>query len=304
MTTTETRDTTVSSATTTTTASTGATGTTATAPARPAAPAAGRTTRAEVVLARRPLVGWAVRDSLTTAWRSLVGALRTPQILLFALVQPVMFVLLFRYVFGGAIQVPGGNYVDYLMPGIFVQTAIFAGVATGVGLADDLGKGVIDRFRTLPMARTAVIAGRTVADAARTVVTLLVMLAVGLAVGYRPDSVLGVVAGLGVVLLLSYAVTWFYVVVALLVRNTEAAQSAGFVLTFPLTFASSAFVTTATMPDWLRGFAENQPVTLAADAVRSLTGIGDAAVWPAPAWAAGLLLVLVPASVALFRRAR
>ena len=253
--------------------------------------------------APRPLVGWAVRDALTTAWRALLGAVRTPQILLFALVQPVMFVLLFRYVFGGAIDVPGGSYVDYLMPGIFVQTAVFSGVATGVGLAEDLGRGVVDRFRSLPMAASAVLSGRALADAARTVVTLVVMLGVGLAVGYRPASALGVVAGLGVVLALSFAVTWFYVLVALAVRSPEAAQSAGFVLTFPLTFASSAFVTTATMPGWLRGFAENQPVTLAADAVRALTGVGDAAAWPALAWSAGLLIVLVPLSVALFRRA-
>jgi ABC-2 type transport system permease protein len=261
-------------------------------------------TPAAAVAARRPLVGWAVRDSLTTAWRSLVGALREPQIIVFALVQPVMFVLLFVYVFGGAIQVPGGSYVDYLMPGIFVQTAIIAGVATGVGLAEDLRKGVVDRFRTLPMARTAVIAGRTLADAARTVVSLLVMLLVGLAVGYRPDSVGGLVAGLGLVLLVSFAFTWFYVVVALAVKSPEAAQSAGFLLTFPLTFASSAFVATETMPAWLRAFAENQPVTLTADAVRALVGIGDASPWPAVAWAAGLLAVLVPVSVALFRRTR
>ncbi len=256
------------------------------------------------VHAGRPLVGWAVRDALTTGWRSLVGALRTPQVLVFALVQPVMFVLLFRYVFGGAIQTPGVDYVDYLLPGIFVQTAVFSGVATGVGLAEDLGKGVIDRFRTLPMAASAVLAGRTVADAVRTVVTLLLMLGVGLAVGYRPGSVTGVIAGLGVVLLLSYAVTWFYVLIALAVRSPEAAQSAGFVLTFPLTFASSAFVSTETMPGWLRGFAESQPVTLTADAVRALTGVGDASVWPALAWAAGLLLVLAPAAALLYRRAR
>jgi ABC-2 type transport system permease protein/oleandomycin transport system permease protein len=256
------------------------------------------------VPAGRPLVGWAVRDALTTGWRSLVGALRTPQVLVFALVQPVMFVLLFRYVFGGAIQTPGVDYVDYLLPGVFVQTAVFSGVATGVGLAEDLGKGVIDRFRTLPMAASAVLAGRTLADAVRTVVTLLLMLGVGLAVGYRPGSVTGVVAGLGVVLLLSYAVTWFYVLIALAVRSPEAAQSAGFVLTFPLTFASSAFVSTETMPGWLRGFAESQPVTLTADAVRALTGVGDASVWPALAWAAGLLVVLAPAAALLYRRAR
>jgi len=261
------------------------------------------TPTATVEHAPRPLVGWAARDALTTAWRTLLGAVRTPQILLFALVQPVMFVLLFRYVFGGAIDVPGGSYVDYLMPGIFVQTAVFSGVATGVGLAEDLGRGVVDRFRSLPMAASAVLSGRALADAARTVVTLVVMLGVGLAVGYRPASALGVVGGLAVVLALSFAVTWFYVLVALAVRSPEAAQSAGFVLTFPLTFASSAFVTTATMPGWLRGFAENQPVTLAADAVRGLTGGGDAAVWPALAWSAGLLIVLVPLSVALFRRA-
>ena len=142
------------------------------------------TPTATVEHAPRPLVGWAARDALTTAWRTLLGAVRTPQILLFALVQPVMFVLLFRYVFGGAIDVPGGSYVDYLMPGIFVQTAVFSGVATGVGLAEDLGRGVVDRFRSLPMAASAVLSGRALADAARTVVTLVVMLGVGLAVGY------------------------------------------------------------------------------------------------------------------------
>lgn len=261
-----------------------------------------QSSRAGAVAARRPLVGWAVRDAATTAWRSLAGAIREPQILIVALVQPVMVVLLFRYVFGGAIQVPGGDYVDYLMPGIFVQTAIVAGVATGVGLAEDLRRGVVDRFRTLPMAHSAVLAGRTVADAARTVVSLLVMLTVGLAVGYRPADARGLVAGLALVLLLAYAVTWFYVVVAVAVRSPEAALSAGFVLTFPLTFASSAFVTTATMPGWLRGFAEHQPVTLVADAVRSLTGLGSASPWPALVWAAGLLLVLMPVAVMLFRR--
>ncbi len=279
---------------------------TAPSPGAPAVPAGGRPSLLgpPAVPAGRPLVGWAVRDAFTTGWRSLVGALRTPQVLVFALVQPVMFVLLFRYVFGGAIQTPGVDYVDYLLPGIFVQTAVFSGVATGVGLAEDLGKGVIDRFRTLPMAASAVLAGRTLADAVRTVVTLLLMLGVGLAVGYRPGSVTGVVAGLGVVLLLSYAVTWFYVLIALAVRSPEAAQSAGFVLTFPLTFASSAFVSTETMPGWLRGFAENQPVTLTADAVRALTGVGDASVWPALAWAVGLLVVLAPAAALLYRRAR
>lgn len=256
------------------------------------------------VLARRPLLGWALRDSVTTAWRSLVGAVRTPQILVFALVQPVMFVLLFRYVFGGAIQTPGVDYVDYLLPGVFVQTAVFSGVATGVGLAEDLGRGVVDRFRSLPMASSAVLAGRTLADAARTVVTLLLMLGVGLAVGYRPGSALGVLAGLGVVLLLSYAVTWFYVLIALAVRSPEAAQSAGFVLTFPLTFASSAFVAPATMPDWLRGFAEDQPVSVTADAVRALAGVGTAPVWPALAWSAALLVVLATAAAAAYRRMR
>jgi ABC-2 type transport system permease protein/oleandomycin transport system permease protein len=243
-----------------------------------------------------------VSDTMVIAERNLIRLPRAPDLLLAFTVQPIMFVLLFVYVFGGAIAVPGGSYVDYLMPGIFVQTAIFAGVTTGVGLAEDLRKGVVDRFRTLPMSRTAVLAGRAVADAARAVVSLLLMVAVGLAVGYRPESVGGLVAGLALVLLVSFAFTWFYVVVALAVKSPEAAQSAGFVLTFPLTFASSAFVATDTMPGWLRAFAENQPVTLAADAVRGLTGIGDASAWPGLAWAAGLLLVLVPTAVALFRR--
>ncbi|MGL5908726.1 MAG: ABC transporter permease, partial [Phycicoccus sp.] len=162
---------------------------------QPAAMVPTRPTPTPVATARRPMVGWAVRDTATTAWRSLVGATRQPQILVFSLIQPVMFVLLFVYVFGGAITVPGGSYVDYLMPGIFVQTAIFAGVTTGVGLADDLRLGVIDRFRTLPMSRTAVLAGRVVGDAVRTVLSLLVMLAVGALAGYRPDNAAGLTAG-------------------------------------------------------------------------------------------------------------
>jgi len=246
-------------------------------------------------------------DARVMAGRQLRKTLRKPVYIVFAFVQPVMFVLLFRYVFGGAISTPGFDYVDFLMPGIIVQTAVFGALMTGIGLTEDLRRGSIDRFRSLPIARSAVLLGRTAADACMNVLTLTVMLLVGFAVGFRPgEPVWSVLAGLLLVLAFSYTFSWISAFVGLSVKDPETAQSAGFIWVFPLTFASSAFVPTDSMPGWLQSFADVNPITLAVDAARALMiGSGDVStpLLGTLAWLAGLLLVFVPLSVRAFRRA-
>jgi ABC transporter DrrB family efflux protein len=190
----------------------------------------------------------------------------------FATIPPIMFVLLFRYVFGRAIQIRGTGYVNYLMAGIFVQTVSFGSIATGLGLVEDLQRGIVDRFRSLPMSRSAVLTGRTLADLIRNVFVVVVMLAIGLLVGFRPQgSPAGWAAAAGLLLLLSFSFSWIAATVGLMVRTVEAAQSGGFIWLFPLTFASSAFVQTRTMPVWLRGFADHQPITVIINAIRAFT---------------------------------
>jgi ABC transporter DrrB family efflux protein len=248
---------------------------------------------------------WALADGLVLAKRNLVQIPRIPELLIFATIQPVMFVLLFRYVFGGAIDVGSQSYVNYLMAGIFAQTVAFGSMTTGIGLAEDLSRGLIDRFRSLPMARSAVLVGRTIADLVRNMFVVAVMLAVGLLVGFRPESgATGWVAAIGLLLLLSFAFSWIAATIGLLVRNVEAVQPATFVWLFPLTFASSAFVLTSSMPGWLRAFAERQPITQVVDAVRGFLldePVGSAG-WQALAWCVGILLVFVPLAVSLYRR--
>src|ERR671915_1456570 len=191
---------------------------------------------------------WALADGLVLAKRNLVQIPRIPELLVFATIQPVMFVLLFRYVFGGAIDVGGTSYVNFLMPGIFVQTVAFGAVLTGIGLAEDLQKGLVDRFRSLPMSRSAVLTGRTVADLARNAFVILVMLVVGLLVGFRPEaSVTGWAAAISLLLLFSFAFSWIAATIGLLVRSVEAIQQASFIWLFPLTFASSTFVPPSSM---------------------------------------------------------
>jgi ABC-2 type transport system permease protein/oleandomycin transport system permease protein len=239
-------------------------------------------------------------------WRNLVTVLREPQAAVFVLIQPVMFVLMFRYVFGGAIDAPGLRYVDYLMPGIFVQTVAFAGITTAVGLATDLRTGIVDRLRSMPMAPWVVLAGRTGADTLRTAVVLVVMALVGLAVGWRPDgSALDLLLGAGLMLLFGHALLWAYAWVGLGSSSPEAAQAATFPLVFPLVFASSIFVPVATMPGWLQGFAEHQPVSVTATAVRALATGADpgGAVWQSAAWSVGLVAVLLPLAARAYRRA-
>src|SRR5438552_2914853 len=192
----------------------------------------------------------AVRDAAAVAWRNLITYWRVPQLLVFSTIQPVIFVLMFRYVFGGAIKIPGGvPYVDFLMPGIFVQTVMFGSLGTAIGLATDLKSGLLERFRTLPMSRAAVMAGRTLADLLRNVFVVALMMLVGYAVGFRVHTgVLSLLAGLLLVLLFSYAMSWVFAVVGLAVGDPETAQAAAFPVLAPLVFASSAFVPVTSMP--------------------------------------------------------
>ena len=248
----------------------------------------------------------AVHDTFAVAVRNLIAYKRVPQLLVFSTIQPVIFVLMFRYVFGGAIRVPGVPYVDYLMPGIFAQTVVFGSLAAAIGLATDLKSGLLERFRSLPMARSAVLAGRTVADLARNVFVVVLMAGVGFAVGFRiHDGVPALILGMLLVLLFGYAMAWVFATVGLWVGDPETAQAAAFPVLAPLVFASSAFVPVTSMPGWLQAFARNQPVSVTVSAVRDLV-LGTPAtsdVLHSVAWLAGIILVFAPFAVRLYRRA-
>ena len=249
---------------------------------------------------------WVASDVWTMGRRNILALVRIPVSFVFALIQPVMFVLLFRYVFGGAIQVPHGQYVNFLIPGILVQTTIFGAIGTTIGLAEDLQRGLIERFRALPMARMAVLAGRTVSDLIRNVVVVLVITGVGFLVGFRPHGGLGpYIEASFLMLFFAYALSWGFAYVGLAAPNSETAQAMTFPVIFPLTFASSIFVPVQSMPWWLRVFANNQPVSQAADAVRGLM-LGfphGQSVWITLAWGAGALVLLVPLATLRYRRA-
>jgi ABC-2 type transport system permease protein len=248
----------------------------------------------------------AVRDAMAVAQRNLIALRRVPQLLVFTTIQPVILVLLFRYIFGGAISIPGVAYVDYLIPGIFVQTAVFGAMGTAVGLAADLQTGLLERFWSLPMARSAVLAGRTLADLARNVFVAALISGVGFAVGFRVHTnALAFVAGMMLLLLFGYALSWLFAVVGLAVGDPETAQAAAFPAMAPLVFASSAFVSVETMPGWLQPFAEHQPVSVTASAVRALAlgGPTSSYVLQALAWVGGMLVVFVPLAVNRYRRA-
>jgi ABC transporter DrrB family efflux protein len=244
-------------------------------------------------------------DSMVIARRNLIGIARTPQLLVFATIQPILFVLLFRYVFGGAIDVPGVSYVDYLIPGIIVQTVVFGATSTAVGLSEDMSKGIIDRFRSLPMSRAAVLGGRTIADLVRNVFVVLLMIAVGTVVGFRfHNGFWPAVAAVFVALLLGYCLSWVFAFIGLTVADPESAQLAGFLPIFPLVFASSVFTSTESMPGWLQAFAEVQPITRAADTVRALTQGGPVAadlIWTL-VWSIAILAVFAPLAVRRYRR--
>ena len=222
-------------------------------------------------------VTWAARDALAMAGRNLRRLTRQPEQVVFNLVSPIMFVLLFRYVFGGAISgLQGLNYVNYLIPGIAVQTVLFSAGVTGFALAEDLQKGFIYRLRSLPMARSAVFGGRVLADSLNNTFGLVVLIATGFVVGFRPENVLGLLLAVLLLLLFALAVSLGYALIGMTVRSAEAVNAATFPIIFPLTFASSAFVPVATMPSWLQGFATHQPVSVVINAARSLI-LGDSA---------------------------
>jgi ABC transporter DrrB family efflux protein len=249
----------------------------------------------------------AVTDTAVVTGRNLRHFIRQPDLLVFSTIQPVLFVLLFVYVFGGAIgrSLPHGvAYVDFLLPGVFVQSVTFGASQTAVGLKEDLTRGVVDRFRSMPMARSAVLAGRTVADLVRNILIIFLMIAVGYLVGFRfLGGVAGAVGCIAVVAAFGFALSWIFAFVALTVRGAETAQTAGFVVIFPLVFASSVFVPVSTFPAWLQAFATINPVTVTADAARSLALFGTpGSLGAAAAWIGGLLAVFVSLSVWRYRR--
>jgi ABC transporter DrrB family efflux protein len=247
---------------------------------------------------------WVLRDTGAMIGRNLTTMRRLPQVLVFSLVQPVIFVLMFRYVFGGAIHIPGVSYVDYLMPGIFVQTVSFGAINTAIGLAEDKNRGLLERLRTLPMARSAVLLGRVLADTARNIFIVLLMLGIGFAVGFRTHTnVLMVIAGVGVLILFGLGLASLFALIGLSVTNGEAAQAASFPLLAPLTFASNLFVDPATMPRWLQGWARHQPVSVTADAVRAcmLGGPTATKVLTSMAWSLGVAAVMTPLAVRRYR---
>jgi ABC transporter DrrB family efflux protein len=246
----------------------------------------------------------AARDIAGIAVRNLRRLVRTPQLLVFTAVQPAMLLLLFRYALGGAIQVPGIDYVDYLVPAVFLEAVMIGAMATSIGLAQDVRDGIVDRFRSLPMARSAVLAGRTLADVTRSCFSLALMVGLGVLVGFRFDAGFWpIMAGLGLAILFGYAFSWLYATLGLLTKDPETAQVAGILPFFVLVFTSSAFVPVETMPDWLQVYARNQPVTLTINAMRALFLGGPVVhwLWLSLVWAAGIFAVFLLTSVRLYR---
>jgi len=241
----------------------------------------------------------------TITGRNLHRLVRVPTLIAFATVQPIMFVLLFTYTWGGAVHPPGViHYVDYVLPGTFVLAIAFGASQTGVAIADDLATGMIDRFRALPMARSAVLAGRTVADAVRNLFVLALMTGVGSLIGFRFHAGPGpALAAVGLALAIGVAFSWIFALLGLLVRDPESAGIGGLLAVIPLIFVSSTFVPVATMPGWLQAFAKLNPITVTVDALRALCLGGPTAthVWQALAWIVGLLIATIPVAVLRYR---
>ena len=251
--------------------------------------------------------GWAVTDTLTITRRNLLVWMRVPAYIFFTLVQPVIFVLMFRYVFGGAIRVSSaGGYVNFLMPGIIAQTAAFATFGTAIALAIELKKGVIDRLKSMPMSRSAVLAGRLVADTLRMFITILILVGVGYLVGFRFLNGFGLAVAMVVLAtIFGLAICCIAAFTGLAIGDEESVQAFGLVWLFPLTFVSSAFVPISTMPGWLQAFAKNQPVTIVIDTMRSMALGGPIAtnLWLSIAWLSGIFIVFVPLAVRAYKRA-
>lgn len=250
---------------------------------------------------------WAVADALTIAWRNLKGMSRTPEVIMFSTIQPIIFVLTFRYVFGASIQLPGGlSYVDFLMPGVFVQTVCFGAMNTGIGLSEDLHKGLIERFRSLPMSRSAVLAGRALSDLVRNVGVVLMMIGVGFLVGFRVHTgVLPFLGCIALLLLFSFAFSWIFALIGLGVPTAESAQAASFPILAILVFASSAFAPVDAMPGVLQAYNDVQPVSVVVKAMRALTIGGETTVpvLQAVAWIIALAAVFAPLAVRKYRQA-
>lgn len=247
-------------------------------------------------------------DILVITSRNLTRYRRVPQLLIFSTIQPVMFLLLFNYVFGGAIQLQGQaaneEYINFLLPGIIVQTVLFGASQASVGMAEDLSSGLMDRFRSLPIARFSVIAGRVLADTIRNIFVVLIMVFVGFLIGFRfGDGILNGMLGIYMAILFGFAFSWISMSVGLLVKDPEAALPAGFLWIFPLVFASDIFVPVQSMPEWLQKFAENQPVTKVAETVRVLMRGGTTdSFGPALLWMFGITVVFLAVSIFLYQR--
>jgi ABC-2 type transport system permease protein len=250
-------------------------------------------------------LGHGLADITALVRRNLLVAMRMPETIVFGVVQPLMLLVLFVYVFGGAVDIPGVSYIQYVVPAVLVQTAAFAGIGTAVGIAADLQKGMVDRFRSLPIARSAVLAGRTLADAVQLAVRLLLVVGVALAMGFRFEGGwLAAVCALGVAVIFGFAMSWIFVAIGLLVRNEEAASAASFVWVFPLVFVSSAYVPVDTLPSWLQPVARLNPITAASDAVRALAFGGEATepLLRTLIWSAALVLIFGSLAVRMYRK--
>ena len=264
--------------------------------------------RSERPLARsRPALGWALADGLVLAKRQLRQILRVPDELVTAIVQPIIIIVLFRYLFGGALAtaIPGTTYVNYLMAGVLVEALLLATANTGVGIANDLQRGIVDRFRSLPMASSAVLIGRIVADQVRNIIIIVVSWGIGMLVGFRPaGSPLNWLAAAGLLLLLSFVFSWLSALIGLLFRSVEAVQQAALIWLLPFLFGSSAFVPIGTLPGWLQVFATHQPVSLMMDAIRCLllNQPDGSMLVAAIAWCGGLLIILIPLTMWLYGR--
>lgn len=254
---------------------------------------------------KRSALYWAFSDAFTLIRRNLMHIFKNWDQLLSMVIQPIMFMLLFRYVFGGAINTGGPSYVNFLVAGILVQSAAFGATTTALGVATDLQRGIIDRFRSLPMLSSAVLIGHVTADLVRNTISSIIMVLVALAVGFRPEANFQEwVAAFGLLLLFTFAVSWLSAILGLVAKSIEAVQWFSFIAIFPLTFASSAFVPTAGMPGPLRAFADNQPVTQVIDAIRALlvgTPIGNHG-WIAMIWCVAIIVISIPTAAFLFRR--
>lgn len=250
-------------------------------------------------------IKWTISDILAMSYRNLLRYIRLPRLLVFSTIQPVMFLLLFTYVFGGAIKSPETNYINFLLPGIFIQTVLFGSMQTGIGLAEDLSGGIIDRFRTLPMARSAVLAGRTISDTIRNIFVILLMIGVGYLIGFRfQGSFIEALQAMSLTVLFGFAFSWISATIGLLVKEVETTQVAGFIWIFPLAFISSIFVPIETMPKVLESFANISPITITVNAVRALSlghPVGES-LSQSSFWIFGILAVFITLSVTKYRR--